>query len=446
MPTKTRKRAGGRRPVKRKVSVKVTYHHKAAAPDRMLHAKAAMAYIVFAVALAIGITAFYDAAYYGGAITTGYVVLPASTTYTLAIADGSGGSGTSSSYKLAVSTGEAIAGRGTGSSYDLTLGAMAFLSGDTTPPTCTITQSTGTPLKGATVTLTATCTDDLGLNKVTLYTNENGAIQKIANFYGSPASVSGTDATTQFSWSNSNLNDGTVIVWKAVAADSSGNEGESSTLAFTVTAVAAGGDTGGGTDGGTGGGTDTTDTTKPVVSKPIADPATPSEGVSVRITSAITDNTALASANLIVNNKVTETKTITGKSATAEFYWPAGKVGTYTIEVSASDSVGNNAKSAALNINVASGTCDEKLKPADLVGACTDGTQARTTYVCEASTGNWKTATTNEPCATSPVVFVAVGVVALAIAAAAAYYVLKMKPKQTKVAYTETPEAPATFG
>jgi|GEM_PF-5706709 len=456
MPTKRKGRTAHRKAAHAaRVKVSVKYHHRAAVQDRHLHTKYGMAYAVFAIALAIGVTAFYDASYYNN---TGFAVLMSSTpNYMVAVANSGGGTGSSTNYKLTISTAEPLMGTGSSAGYKLTLGALAFLSGDTTPPTCTITQSTGSPEEGSVVTLTAKCNDDTALATITLYTDESGAMVPITG-YGSPASVSGTDATTAFTWSNAAIKAGTTISWKAIATDADGNDGTTAPLAFTMAAKAVtppsgGGATGGGSTGGSGTGTGIlTDTVKPTADLPIAYPAAPTTGATVRITSNVADDTALSTASLVVNNLVVGTKMLTGTKGLADFSWPAGKQGTYTIEVAVSDAVGNTAKSPTLKLSVTSAACDAIQKPADLTGECKDGAQTVTTYVCNDNTGKWDATIipVTQPCGAPTVTYIAVGLVAFAVAGAAAYYVLKVRPKAKMQAPVETPaetpEAPATFG
>jgi hypothetical protein len=421
MPAKTRRRAAARRPAKRKVSVRVTYHHRPAVralhADRHYHAKRVLAYTVFAVALAIGITAFYDAAYY-----TGMVVLPTGTNYIMAVSDGSGGTGSSTNYKMAVSTGEASTGTGTSTSYSLTLGAMAFLGGDATVPTCTISQSTGTPAEGAEVSLTASCSDDTALQEIAFHTDESGTMAKSA---ATGAVIATTDATKTvgFAWKNAAVKSGTTVTWKIVATDSSGNTGESSTLAFTVGAAP--------------------DSTKPTAGKPTVAPTSPMVGSESAVTAALTDDNALASASLKVNGNPVSTATVTGKTATASFKWTPATAGTYSLTVVATDGAGNTAESDALVVSAITGECKAE-KPADVLGDCNNGFQTKSTYVCDAATGTWKAMQAEQACnAPTPIAFIAVGVVALAIALGAALYILKNKKAAVK---GKTPAAPATFG
>ncbi|MEM5814349.1 MAG: hypothetical protein QXD77_00855 [Candidatus Aenigmatarchaeota archaeon] len=419
MPAKkTKRRASGR--LARIGNAKVTViRHSRPAPDRHGPTKMALACTVFVVALAIGFVAFYDAGYYA----TGYAVIAEAPHFIVTAADASGGTASSTNFKLDVSMGEATVGKGTSASFSLTLGAMAYLSGDSTPPACTIKQSTGTPAEGATVTLTASCSDDTELKEIALYTDESGTMLKITD-YGSPAAVSGAKANTTFLWQNAAIEEGTTVAWKAVATDTSGNEGESTSLAFTVGAAA--------------------DTAKPTASKPVASPTSPQEGGTVTIISQLSDNMALASADLLVNGNVVDTAAVEGKTATATLKWMAGKAGTYAIKVSATDAAGNTAESSELVLTVVAGGCAGD-RPADILGDCTEGFQSKTTYICDPSTRTWKPLAIEEPCEApaSPVAFIAVGVVALAVAAGAAVYILKVKKPAAKKA---VPEAPATFG
>ena len=424
MPARKRKKraAKSRKAArKRKTVVKVSYGYKRAgrAPDRHVGTKRALAYIIFAVALAIGVTAFYDAAYYSA-----YVVAPAGPTYTMMLADGSGGSSSSDNFNLAVSMGEAIVGEAGSDGCTLTLGGMAFLGGDTSPPDCTIEQSTGTPALGTMVMLTAVCTDDMGLEEIALYTDESGVMSKISD-YGSPASVSGVEADATFVWTNAEIGTGTTVTWKVVAKDTSGNEGESTTLAFTV----------GGPP----------DLVEPTIGIPVATPGTPGEGAEVTITAELSDNIDLASADLLVNGEVVDSITLTGTSATAEFTWTAGAIGTYTLKVTATDAAGNSAESALVSMNVVSAVCDPETKPDDTFGECVDGLQTVTTYVCDPTTGTWAPIESIEECAAlPPIAFIGIGVIALAVALAAALYILKKKPAAPKGKKKGTP--PATFG
>lgn len=472
---------------------KFRYHYMP--PD----AKRALAYMVFAIALAVGLTAFYDLAYY----STAYAVVAGAPSYTLTAADASGGTASSANFTLQASFGEpavgtaqsgcsdstafkigdtktvngvtitlvnAIYGPGgaaiitagnqnytmhdwdsitVGNSvvrvdsiatmagtfadvnitvcgspnYVMTLGAIVFTAGDTTAPTCTIAESTGTPPEGAMVTLTASCSDDTELSKITLYTDESGTLTAI-NSYGSPASVSGNTKNVSFVWNNPAIKKDTTVLWKVVATDSSGNEGDSATLAFTVGAAP--------------------DMTKPVVDKPTASLASPSAGAKVTISAQTSDDRNLASASLSVNGNVVDSTTITGTAATASFEWVPTQAGTYSIKVLATDSAGNTAESEALSLDVLGGACQSE-KPADVLGDCINGYQTVTTYVCDPTTGTWKPLMTEQACtAAPPIAFVAVGVVALAVALGSALYVLKTRKPAAKG--KKVPEAPATFG
>jgi hypothetical protein len=324
----------------------------------------------------------------------------------------------------------------TGKGYSLTLGAMGFLSGDSTAPVCTITQGTGTPGKGIANTLTATCTDDTELAQITLYTDEGGTMAA-SSTYGSPAAATGTEKSATFEWNNPQITIGQTITWKVSATDTSGNVGESATLAFTVGAVA--------------------DTFKPTVGVPTATPAMPKEGETVTITAQVSDDTALATANLLVGTSITGSAPVTGKSATASFTWTAGKAGTYTIKVKATDAAGNTADSPPLTVTVVppgAVACDQATKPADVLGDCVDGFQTKTTYICDSATGTWKPSESQQTCAPAPpIAFIAVGLVALAIALAAAVYIVKKK-KPEMLAKLKTGKGdkgkkvqpPATFG
>ncbi len=435
MPIK-KKAAGHKRAAKKgKVTVRVTYHSRPVkyAPDTLLPAKRAMAYAVFAIALAISMTAFYDAGYY----STGFAVVATAPSYIATVADASGGPASSNSFKMDVSMGEPVVGNGKSTNFGLTLGAMAFLGGDAMPPKCTIRQSTGAPARGAEVTLTTTCTDDIELKEIALYTDESGTMKKTTS-YGSPAAATGTAKTVTFKWKNQAVTTNTTVTWKVIATDSSGNDGESTTLAFTVGGVP--------------------DTTKPVAGKPAASPTSPTEGTDVTVTSQLTDNKELAGADLLVNGEVVDSATVSGTSEKAEFAWTPPKAGTYTIKVAATDGAGNSAESAGLVLTVKAAVTGCKTeKPAEVLGECKDGIQTKTAYVCDAATKTWKPLETTGECeAPSSVAFIALGIVALAVAAGAAYYLIKTgkikigkktEPAEAPTAPQTPSEAPpATFG
>jgi hypothetical protein len=354
--------------------------------------------------------------------------MPEGVSYGLAMVPSSGGSATSDSVSVTTSFGDSAIGESTSDSYSMALGAMAFLGGDSSAPSCTIKQSTGTPAEGATVTFTANCSDDTELKEITLYTDESGTMTMATN-YGSPVVASGTAQTVTFDWKNAAIAQDTTVTWKVIATDTSGNEGESTTLAFTVGAAP--------------------DTTPPEAGKPAAVPASPTEGAEVTVTSDLTDDKGLASADLLVNGNVEGVTEISGTSATAEFSWVAGEAGTYELTVSVTDAAGNTAESDALVVTVGAGTgnCDPDTRPNDIPGTCQDGLQTKTTYVCDASTNEWKAVEKMEQCTAAPssIAFIAIGIVAAVIAAAAALYIVKFR-KPTAKKKGKVPEPPVTFG
>jgi hypothetical protein len=423
MPTKKRAMAISKKAARKgKVNVRITYYGRPAkyVPDRHFQAKRAMAYLILAVALIVGVTAFYDAGYY----TTGYATEAQSTHFVITAVDTSGGSASSNSFRLGVSMGEPAVGTGSSNSFRLTLGAMAYLGADTTPPSCRIKQSMGTPAQGATVTLTANCTDDTGLAEIALYTDENGTMELVTD-YGSPAEVTGTSKIVTFKWVNPTIKIGTTVTWKVVAKDTSGNQGESTMMAFSIGAVP--------------------DTTPPVAGKPASSTTSPQVGDDVTITSQLSDDVNLSSADLIINGDTIDSQILTGQTATASFDWIAGGVGAYSIVVAANDAAGNTAESAPLTLTVtAAAVSCETTKPADVTGVCISSTQNLTTYTCDTTTGSWKPLQTVQACTvpTSPVAYIAVGVVALAVAIGAALYILKVKKPAAKKVKTRTSKVP----
>jgi len=387
------------------------------------HARHGLVWAIFVAAALLATVAFIDAVYLA---TVPYAVI-GSTGYGMQLTAAGNGVATSTSYRLGMSFGEAAAGQATSTGYSVVLGSMAYLGGDSEAPKCTLSQSTGTPALGAAVTLTAACTDDVGLSKIELATDENGNMTR-TTLYGSPAVASGTSFSTSFRWLNPATPVDRTVSWKVFATDTSYNEGGSSTLAFTVGAEP--------------------DTVKPRIGSIIINPPSPSVGTSASISAEATDNNGLAAATLMVNGIAASTVSLNGKAATPQFTWTPAQTGTYKLKVSVTDGAGNTADSneAIAGVGVPVVQCTSA-KPADTEGPCTDdgnGKQQKsvTTWSCNTDNGQWKSTLSLQDCATGgnqSADFIAIGLVAVAVAAGAGYYILKIRKKGGP----ELPSAPA---
>jgi len=102
------------------------------------------------------------------------------------------------------------------------------------PPTWQSAGSnTTTPPGGTAVKLYVKWSDDFGLSKAILETNETGTF-KNKTTYGSPMSLSGTSAWSNFTWQNASVPVGTTVAWRVYANDTSNQSAVTTTQTFTV--------------------------------------------------------------------------------------------------------------------------------------------------------------------------------------------------------------------
>ena len=85
-----------------------------------------------------------------------------------------------------------------------------------------------------TISLNVLWSDSGSLDKAILATNETGVWKNKTTNYNSPATLSGTSAWSNFTWSNSSIVPGTVIAWKVYANDSVNNQNVTSVNTFTI--------------------------------------------------------------------------------------------------------------------------------------------------------------------------------------------------------------------
>ncbi len=107
---------------------------------------------------------------------------------------------------------------------------------DTTPPQYSqVTQNTSTPSESQSVALSVFWTDNVALSGAVLETNESGVPQnKTSGTYGSPLTLSGASAYSNFTWTNNSVPAGTTVSWRVWSNDSSGNWNATPTTTFTV--------------------------------------------------------------------------------------------------------------------------------------------------------------------------------------------------------------------
>jgi len=86
---------------------------------------------------------------------------------------------------------------------------------------------------GDSILLSARWTDNLQLAYAKLSTNETG-IWANKTTYGSPMSLSGASAWTNFSWSNSSLGLGTLVGWRVYSNDTSSNLNRTNVMSFRL--------------------------------------------------------------------------------------------------------------------------------------------------------------------------------------------------------------------
>jgi hypothetical protein len=88
--------------------------------------------------------------------------------------------------------------------------------------------------RGYASNLSASWISNVKLDKAILSTNETGEFINISGYYGSPFNFSANSGTSVFSWSNSSLSNGTLVLWRIYANDSSGNMNVTDDGNFTV--------------------------------------------------------------------------------------------------------------------------------------------------------------------------------------------------------------------
>jgi hypothetical protein len=110
---------------------------------------------------------------------------------------------------------------------------------DTAAPTYANNNTNSTTIGvGGAVLIYTQWSDTYVLRYATLATNETGAWQNKTANYSSPATLSGTSAWSNFTWSNSSITTGTRVEWRIYANDSAGNENVTSIGAFTIDSTA----------------------------------------------------------------------------------------------------------------------------------------------------------------------------------------------------------------
>ncbi|MEM5814824.1 MAG: hypothetical protein QXD77_03325, partial [Candidatus Aenigmatarchaeota archaeon] len=107
---------------------------------------------------------------------------------------------------------------------------------DDPPQWSSMSQNTSTPYEGDAVLLSAYWADDKGLGTAILSTNETGAWQNKTT-YGSPMSLSGKTAWSNFTWQNASVTAGTTVGWRIYANDSRNQWNVTDIAAFTVQAA-----------------------------------------------------------------------------------------------------------------------------------------------------------------------------------------------------------------
>jgi len=88
--------------------------------------------------------------------------------------------------------------------------------------------------RGSAANLSALWSSNINLHTAILSTNETGDFANKSNVYGSPFLLTGTLAASYFSWSNSSLPNGTLVIWKVYGNDSAGNTNTTDTMNFTI--------------------------------------------------------------------------------------------------------------------------------------------------------------------------------------------------------------------
>ena len=87
--------------------------------------------------------------------------------------------------------------------------------------------------RGDTIKLSAYWTDNIRLSKALLATNETGTWENKTS-YGSPKSLTGTSAWSNFTWSNSSIALGTLVSWRIYANDTTGNTNYTGLISFRI--------------------------------------------------------------------------------------------------------------------------------------------------------------------------------------------------------------------
>lgn len=190
---------------------------------------------------------------------------------------------------------------------------------DTTPPTASISSPTNGSTVSGTVTVSANATDNKAVEKVEFYID--GALK-------------GTDTSSpySYSWDTTTFANGSHSIY-AKAYDTSANEATSATISVTVSNT-----------------TTPSDTTAPVVTISSPEDGTAVSG-RVQISASATDNVAVASMELLIDNSVVATSTSSSISYTWNTRPKKYTAGLHTITTRAKDASGNNG-SATISVTL----------------------------------------------------------------------------------------------
>ena len=198
------------------------------------------------------------------------------------------------------------------------VGAASPPPGDTTAPTASISAPLASSMVSGLVPVNVAASDNVGVTKVELRVN--------GNVY-----VTDTSSPFAFSWDSTKVANGSAAL-QAVAYDTAGNAGASSTVTVTVSNA----------------GSTTADTTPPIVAI-----VSPSNGGtvsgSVTVSASATDNIGVTKVEFWVNGVLSATDA----SSPYSFSWNTRKLsGTHTIVAKAFDAAGNSATSSPYTVSV----------------------------------------------------------------------------------------------